>query len=288
MTVFDMLWFDMWKLYALCITNRQYEPNISCDGPSGTPVTPGRKRKTKVVTFAVTIITPGPSSNHDVWAFPAPASSTLTPGRTLMGHRRAITSTAIVAHGRNILSVSLDGTIFLWDVSSGEKIYTLSAGGGRYSPVTSMNLGDCETAVVPGSALAAPDSLEVDTSGKLLFCALQTKSFEVFDLGARVPVYTSAPGASPLTAIAYAPAHNLLAAGSGAGVIEVFGTHALDVPVVSFTRGEAGIADLGLTEDGQTLMVSTDDGLPFIGGVQNGHKFNMIRVRHGFPPAYYG
>lgn len=209
-------------------------------------------------------------------ADPAPASSALTPARTLMGHRRAITSTAIVARGRNILSASLDGTIRLWDVSSGEKIYTLSAGGGRYSPVTSMSLGDHAAAVVPASAPVAPDSREVETSGKLLFCALQTKSFEVFDLGARMPVYTSAPGASSLTAIAYAPAHNLLATGSGTGVVEVFDTRALDVPVLSFTRGEAGIADLGFAEDGQTLVVSTDDGLPFVARVATDEPTRVV------------
>ncbi|KAJ7490900.1 WD40-repeat-containing domain protein [Mycena latifolia] len=197
-------------------------------------------------------------------ADPAPASSALTPARTLMGHRRAITSTAIVARGRNILSGSLDGTVRLWDVSSGEKIHILAAGGGSYAPVTAMSLGERAAAAVPAGALVDPDSREVETGGKLLFCALQTKSFEAFDLGARAPVYTSSPGASPLTAIVYAPEHNLLATGSAVGVVEVFDTRALGTPVVAFTRGEAGVADFRFAEDGQSLLVSTDDGLPFV------------------------
>ncbi|KAJ7494298.1 WD40-repeat-containing domain protein [Mycena galericulata] len=203
-------------------------------------------------------------------ADPAPTSSALTPVRTLMGHRRSITSTAIVSRGRNILSGSLDGTVRLWDVSSGEKIHVFSAGGGRYSPVTSMSLGDRASAALPAGAAEAPDPREVETSGKLLFCAFQTKSFEAFDLGSRASVYTSTPGASPLTAIVYSPEHSLLATGSSTGVVEVFDTRALGAPLAAFTRGEAGIADLAFTDDDRTLLVSTDDGLPFIARIAAG------------------
>ncbi|KAJ7615124.1 WD40-repeat-containing domain protein [Mycena rosella] len=199
-----------------------------------------------------------------------PSSAALTPARTLMGHRRAITSTAIVARGRNVLSASLDGTVRLWDVSSGEKIHTLAAGKGSFAPVTSMSLGERASAALPAGAPAAPDPREVETSDKLLFCALQTRSFEAFDLGACEAVYASAPGAAPLSAIAYAPAHNLLATGSGAGVVEVFDTRALGAPLAVFTRGEAGVADLRWSGDGRALLVSTDDGLPFVASVAPG------------------
>ncbi|KAJ6509174.1 WD40-repeat-containing domain protein [Mycena vitilis] len=197
-----------------------------------------------------------------------PASSALTAARTLMGHKRPITDTAIVARGRNILSSSLDGTVRLWDVSSGKEIHILTAGG--YSPVTSMSLGERSSAAVPEGAAADPDPREVENGGKLLFCALQTKSFEAFDLGARSSVYRSPPGASGLTAIAYAPEHNLLATGSSTGIVEVLDTRSLGAPLTSFTRGGAGVADLKVAEDGQTVLVSTDDGLPFVARMSPG------------------
>ncbi|KAJ7071782.1 WD40-repeat-containing domain protein [Mycena belliarum] len=202
-------------------------------------------------------------------ADPAPSSSALTPARTFTGHRRAITSTAIVARGRNIVSAALDGTVRLWDVSSGEKIHVLAAGGGSYAPVNSMSLGARATAALPAAApaAAAPDPREVDTADKLVFCALQTNSFEAFDLGARAPVHASMPGAAPLTAIDYAPAHSLLATGSAAGVVEVFDTRALGTPVAAFTRGEAGVVGLRFAGDGQALVVGTADGLAFVAGI---------------------
>ncbi|KAJ7612085.1 WD40 repeat-like protein [Roridomyces roridus] len=194
----------------------------------------------------------------------APASSALSPVRTLMGHRRAITSTAIVSRGRNVISSSLDGTIRLWDVPSGEKIHVLSAGADHFVPVTSTSLGPRAGTAVPTAAPQDPDPREVETSDSLLFCALQTKSFEAFDLSARASVYLSPPGTAPLTSITYAPEHNLLATGSSAGIVDLYDTRALDTPLLSFTRGEAGIADLAFGEDGKTLVVTTDDGLPFV------------------------
>ncbi|KAJ7221419.1 WD40-repeat-containing domain protein [Mycena pura] len=203
-------------------------------------------------------------------AEPAPASTALTAVRTLMGHRRTITSTAIVARGRNILSSSLDGTVRLWDVSSGEKIHILAAGSGRFAPVTCMSLGERASADVSAAVASAPDPREVDTNDKLLFCALQTKSFEAFDLGSRNVVYASPPGTAPLTAIEYNPAHSLLATGSAAGVVEVFDTRALGTALSSFTRGDSGIADLRFGGDGQTILVGTDDGLPFVARIEAG------------------
>jgi proteasomal ATPase-associated factor 1 len=184
-----------------------------------------------------------------------------------MGHRRAITSTAIVARGRNILSSSLDGTVRLWDVASGEKIHIMAAGAGKYVPVNSISLGERAAAEFPVNPSApAPDPREVETDSKLLFCALQNGSFEAIDLGAKSSVHTS-PTGTALSAITYSAEHNLLATGSAKGVVAIFDTRSLSAPVASFMRSEAGIADLVLAGDGQSLLISTDDGLPFVAHV---------------------
>ncbi|KAJ7058511.1 WD40 repeat-like protein [Mycena amicta] len=204
-------------------------------------------------------------------AEPSPVSSALTAVRTLMGHRRTITSTAIVSRGRNIVSASLDGTIRLWDVSSGAQIHLLTTGGtsGRLAPITSISLGErADTSVSSSSpATTTPDAREVETNDKLLFCALQTKSFEAIDLGSRETVF-SGTSTAPLTTISYSPAHSLLATGSSKGVVDVYDTRSLanGRVLASFARGDthAGIADLQWVEDGKHLLVGTDDGLPFI------------------------
>ncbi|KAF7291125.1 WD40 repeat-like protein [Mycena indigotica] len=208
-------------------------------------------------------------------AEPSPSSSSLSAVRTLMGHKRVVTSTAIVSRGRNIVSGSLDGTIRLWDVSSGAQIHLFTTGGatGRLAPITGMSLGERGGTVLPNApSVANPDTREVETSDKLLFCALQTKSFEAIDLGSRQTVF-SGSATAPLSSISYSPENSLLATGSNKGIVDVYDTRALSEGrvLVSFARGnnQAGIADLQWANNGGQLLVGTDDGLPFIASIDS-------------------
>ena len=200
---------------------------------------------------------------------PAAAPS---PARILKGHTGAITSIAIISRGRNVLSGSKDGTLRLWDVSSGTEICSLVTGKGRCTPVTAMSIGpkgDSPIAAVNGAATARDDR-EVDTADKLVFCALQDGSYEVFDLGSKLSVFQSTPppsGAGSLNAITYLPSRNLLATGSSKGIITVYSTLSLSSPLTSFTRNGTSIESLAFIRAGTGLAVATDDGLPFIAGI---------------------
>jgi proteasomal ATPase-associated factor 1 len=196
-----------------------------------------------------------------------------TPARILKGHTRAITSTAIVSRGRNVLSGAKDGSVRLWDVGSGTQIFSLGTAKGKYTPITAMSIGpkgDTPSAV--NGARMASDDREVDTMDKLVFCALQDGSFEVFDLGSRLSIFQStptSPSAGSLTAITYLPSRNLVATGSSKGLVTVYSTQSFSSPLVSFMRNEASIESLAFTTTGTELVVATDDGLPFIASVDS-------------------
>ena len=217
--------------------------------------------------FTLTILPaelPSADSSSPV-AIPAPV-------RTLKGHHtRAITSTAIISRGRNVVSGAKDGTVRLWDVSSGTQIYSFGTGKGKYIPVTAMDIGPRgATPVTIDGAGTVADEREVDTADKLIFCALQDGSFEVFDLGSKQSVFQSRPtdpSSGSLCAITYSPSHNVLATGSSKGVITVYSTLSLWTPLTSFVRNGASIESLAFTSTGTRLVVATDDGLPFIASV---------------------
>ncbi|KAF9497200.1 WD40 repeat-like protein [Pleurotus eryngii] len=220
-------------------------------------------------------------------ALPSSSSSTptrLRPARSLSGHIRAISNTAIIARGRNVLSSSLDGTIRLWDVGSGQAIRSLSSARG---PILGMSLGERNgVAFGPASntngspaingADGGADEREVETQDKLVFCSLQIGTFECFDLGSRRCVFQSQRSSAALQTISYSVSHHLIATGSSHGVVNIYdvrsGLSGDSAPLVSFTRNNASIEDLCFTSSssgGQGgssigLAIATSDGLPFI------------------------
>jgi len=208
---------------------------------------------------------------------PGSNGARISPVRTLRGHTRSVTSTAIIGPGRNILSSSLDSTVKLWDVSSSSIITSLNAS----SPVLSMSLGE-RTPVPPdgeepasladGANAHISDPREVaEAQSKIMFCGLQDGTFEIFDLGSKSSAYRSShPSAfGALTAVSYSQDHHLLATGSAKGSVTLYDIRALATPLTSFERNDSQIEDLrfvnGESEVG--LAIATADGLPYVAGI---------------------
>jgi len=231
---------------------------------------------------------------------PSAPSSTTTPSpvRTFRGHTRAVTSSVIIARGRNILSGAKDGTVRLWDVPSGEQIRMLAAGRGSLAPVLSLSVGEGALgARVNGTngdmdATETLDPREVETADKLVFGGLQNGTFEAFDLRTKTSVFLSTiRERSPIQAISYTPTHGLLATGSMSGLVAIYDVRALETPLTTFRRNTASIEDLEfltlvaspsspplsdgvngdmMEGDGPEvgLAIATEDGLPYVASVR--------------------
>ncbi|KAI1796658.1 WD40 repeat-like protein [Ganoderma leucocontextum] len=208
--------------------------------------------------------------------------------RTLRGHTCTVTCTGIIARSRNILSGSKDGTVRLWDIPSGVQICSLAAGANHFVPVLAFSTGeqwkeaDGNPDHSPDSDASITDPREVDTSDKVVCCALQDSSFELFDLRTKRSQYRSKagpPGARTiLQVIAYSPESNLVAMGSGSCL--VYDTRSLgDELVVAVRCNEAPIEDVAFVDTanapfslGQSaaemadigLTIATEDGLPYV------------------------
>ncbi|KAI0366998.1 WD40 repeat-like protein [Pilatotrama ljubarskyi] len=221
---------------------------------------------------------------------PSYTTTKVNPARTLRGHTRAVTSTSIIARGRNVLSASKDGTIRLWDMPSGSQIRTLAAGSNNFVPVIGLSSGErWEDFAGNMDSEESVDPREVETSDKVVFCALQDGSFEVFDLRTKRAAFRSPVGSpnarSALQTIAYSPERSLVATGSASGLTSVYDVRALgEGPTVAFRRNEApieeltfvdltgdryGLASLPSRSDVDTtaevgLAIATEDGLPYI------------------------
>ncbi|KAJ8490196.1 hypothetical protein ONZ51_g2455 [Trametes cubensis] len=276
-------------------------------GPSAAPPSATSKAHVSTVTSlrffpsSRVLLTAGADFSLSILSADPPESSSYTttkvnPARTLRGHTRAVTSTAIIARGRNVLSGSKDGTIRLWDMPSGSQIRTLAAGTNHFVPVIALSAGERWDTYGSGpeaeSQSTSPESLdprEVDTADKVVFCALQDGSFESFDLRTKRATFrspTGPPGArSALQAIAYSPERHALATGSASGLTSIYDVRSLGQgPTSTFRRNEAPIEDItfvdlsaarfGLpppessssqgTSSEFGLAIATEDGLPYI------------------------
>ena len=120
------------------------------------------------------------------------------------------------------------------------------------------------------SPVIVQNDLEVpETQSKVVFCGLQSGSYEQFDLGSKRSVYRSSASSSPLTSIAYSDSRNLLATGSSTGLVTLYDIRSLDTPLTSFSRTEGGVEDLDfiLTSEEVELAIATADGLPYVASI---------------------
>ncbi|KAG6891523.1 hypothetical protein C0992_005058 [Termitomyces sp. T32_za158] len=204
--------------------------------------------------FSLTVLPadlPEPSSN-------VTTSTRLTPARTLRAHTRPITSTAMIGPGRNVLSVSLDGSLKLWDIPSTTVLASIPS---QFTqPILSATLASVST---------NPQSL---IEGTTVYCGLEDGSIQLFDLRAQngvvqTPAVRHHGGAA---ALAHHTFHHFLAVGSSKGLVSIFDTRSMGTTVTSFSRGEggAGIEDLAFLGGNEAkLVVATSDGLPYVADV---------------------
>ncbi|KAJ3759905.1 WD40-repeat-containing domain protein [Lentinula raphanica] len=190
--------------------------------------------------------------------------------RTLIAHTRSVTSSAMIDRGRSIISASTDGTVRVWDVSTGKEETLIHSATGVGVGVNCISLDF--------NRMSTGDSTERPLARRL-YAALHDGSFEVLNLdleekppkisrhfrsenlghGALNTITVSRP--TGIEGITY------IAVGSAKGVVSVY--NANTYASAHFRRSDASIEDLEfiVLENNPNklgLVVATADGLPWI------------------------
>ncbi|KAI8351182.1 WD40-repeat-containing domain protein, partial [Blakeslea trispora] len=157
---------------------------------------------------------------------------------------------------------SRDGTIRLWNCGTSSTIATM----GRYPcSVNKMILTTLPTCFAPAENKML-DPLEVETSDKLVLCALEDGSVRGIHLGTKEEIFATSPSETPITAIAYDPQTSVLLTGNSQGLVRFYlvdKTKTLDQPRRQWKRKGHAITGLMfiLDQNGERVVcVSAGDG----------------------------
>ncbi|KAJ3932319.1 MAG: WD40-repeat-containing domain protein [Lentinula lateritia] len=219
--------------------------------------------------FTLQVYPADPIAAASVSSASGQSSKRVSSVRTLTAHTRSVTSSAMIGRGRAIISSSMDGTIRVWDVSTGEEETLVHSAAG-------VGIGINRIFLDPDRDLSTSEDTEPSPNGRL-YAALHDGSFEVFALdGSQKPrklvhqfrSEKSIHGA--LNAIAVSipigeEREKFIAVGSANGVISIY--NASSYASVHFRRNDASIEDLDFVRLPQStlgLVITTGDGLPWI------------------------
>lgn len=180
--------------------------------------------------------------------------------RTLEGHTRAVTSSAILGRGREVATGSWDETVRLWDVGQNTTVSTWHVHDG----VCALEVLDAYTSTPEarhGVLLAGTDS------GRLCVWDVREppRKTDVDDAAVPVP---HTPLSHTGTA-ANAPVHAMdvhstsVLVGMADGVCAMYDMRQWTEPVHAWCRNTASVTDVRIDPSGTAVMCATSDGLPY-------------------------
>ncbi|MEZ4706457.1 MAG: WD40 repeat domain-containing protein [Caldilineaceae bacterium] len=165
---------------------------------------------------------------------------------TMQGHTEQVFSLAIDSSASRMISGGADNQIIVWDLATQRSIVNLAGHNDWVSGLTFLPLGNQLASVsydktariwtltppqavqlllepTPGSALI---SVSAHPSGKLLALAASANNIYLWNINAAAPMALPDQTLTAVTALAFSPQGNFLAAGSQSGAIRLWRTHA--------------------------------------------------------------
>lgn len=216
--------------------------------------------------------------------------------RTLAGHTSAVHACAITPDGARVLSASVDGTLRLWDLQSGQELRVLT---GHTEAVTGCVItpdGQHAWSVSHDGTLrqwsltdGLQKSLHELSCGQLAGCSLSADGTRLaiasgggeivfLDVVRQVPLWTRRhnKGRVWLYCIALSPDGRRIATGDMDGGVKVFNTET-QRELASLSRHDGPIRVLVISIDGQLLLSASHDGTIKVWDLRTGQELRTLR-----------
>ncbi|MBO9308256.1 MAG: WD40 repeat domain-containing protein [Chloroflexi bacterium] len=236
------------------------------------------------------------ASTIGIWLYSA-ADVTKQP-RFLSGHSEEVQQVAFSSDGAKLASASLDRTVGVWNVETGERLQTF--GGARS--------GFCAVAFSPDNKLVAAATLDQDTirlweaesgrvagilqghrgqinalsfkaDGKQLASGSSDQRVRIWDVEKGAELRALEDAKAQVNAVAYSPDGALLAVGSSNGNVLLYETESYRI-LQTLQMQRANIGSLAFSPDGKTLAVGASAKI-FLWDVASGKNLASFDAHRG-------
>ena len=178
---------------------------------------------------------------------------------TLKGHGGGVLDTGIISRGRNVVSCSRDGSLKLWEVSSGQVIHSFQP---HLGPLYSLSLNSypclSDKNQMSTDSSHLQDAREVDTGDKRVFVGGHNGLYGL-DLGSKQSIY-SLSSESPICSVDFDGKY--IVYGNVNGIVTILDASHMASPLYEFQRSNASIENVKLCrlKDMDCVLVTSSDG----------------------------
>lgn len=201
--------------------------------------------------------------------------------KRLEGHSETVEAISFSSHMRTFASGSIDGTLYIWDVASGEKKLTID---GFVNPLTSAGSfgvsADGKTIAAWGSGQgvclwnATADERRKTPIKNLFghhhlrgspydekgnFIVAKKADWFTWDRGEVEPTIFSLQSPSGILSYAFSPERNRIVIGNADGTFRIFDMHRRDYQKQYMAAHKGGVVGVAYSPDGKTIVSASAD-----------------------------
>ena len=154
-------------------------------------------------TSGLVVLSAGADMRIKIWS-----ASTGDCPVTLTEHTQPVTDTAIVARGKNIISVSKDGSVRLWSCGESKCIGILASGLDQLNCCDITDQSSFHPLDLPDRDDTELNCPEVDTEDKVLAVGSEVGQVQIINVAARSVIHKYSAG-SPVNCVTWSPSHQI-------------------------------------------------------------------------------
>jgi WD40 repeat protein len=176
--------------------------------------------------------------------------------KSLQCHRATVWRVAFSPDGKRLASSSVDNKLIMWDIQTGEKLFSLTAAGD-----SSMPGADCNPPAPSGSIyVGSIRDLAFSPNGMLIVTASEDRTLRVWNALTGKLLKTLSGHNDTVTSVAFSRDGKLIASGSDDETVKVWDAKTFD-ELFTLPGHSSSVTNVDFSPDGKRLATSDRNGM---------------------------